>query len=134
LVVSRRRTERDRSDESSRTDRPARTARVRYLVQCFGVKYEMENTARTEYENVVRDQGHRFIVFFLNDDEGYDVHVDEVKDVDLSEIMLHVNLGGSVFITHRRKPRTYQNNRKKSKRTQEELTLCAHLENHSKSR
>lgn len=47
----------------------------------------------------------RLIVFFLYEDEGENVLVEEVEDLNLPHIIQHLNHGGSVFITHRRKPR-----------------------------
>ena len=52
----------------------------------------------------VQDEAHKFIVFFLNDDEDQSVHVEEVKQVNFYKIIRQLNLGRSVFITHRRKP------------------------------
>jgi len=46
-------------------------------------------------------EGHRFIVFFLYDDEDRTVYVEEAEEIDLSRVFQHINLGGSIFITHR---------------------------------
>lgn len=51
---------------------------------------------------------HRFIVFSLYNDEDQNVHVDEAKEIDLSRIIQHLDSGGSVFITHRRRPKSYE--------------------------
>ncbi|MFB0504476.1 MAG: hypothetical protein ACETWE_11630 [Candidatus Bathyarchaeia archaeon] len=48
---------------------------------------------------------HRFIVYFLYDDEDQTVYVEEAEEIDLSKVFQHLNLGGSIFITHRRNPR-----------------------------
>jgi len=47
----------------------------------------------------------RFIIFFLTDDENQSVNVEEVEEVDFFEVAQHLRLGGSVFITRKRKPR-----------------------------
>jgi len=47
----------------------------------------------------------QFIVYFLNNDKGQSVHVEEADEIDFSIVVQHVNLGGSVFITQRRKPK-----------------------------
>jgi len=64
----------------------------------------MGKTSQTYDEKEIEDEGRSFIVFFLNNDEDQSVHVEEVEEVDFSKIIQHLNLGGSVFITHRRKP------------------------------
>jgi len=48
---------------------------------------------------------HRFIVYFLYDDEHQTVYVEEAEEIDLYKVYQHLNLGGSIFITHRRNPR-----------------------------
>jgi hypothetical protein len=48
----------------------------------------------------------KFIVFFLYDDEDQTVHVEEAEDIDFSRVFRHLTLGGSVYITHRRRPDT----------------------------
>jgi len=50
------------------------------------------------------EEEHRFIVFFLHDDEDQTVHVEEAEEINLSRVFQHLNLGGSIFITHRRNP------------------------------
>ena len=62
----------------------------------------MENASRTYGNEERREEEHKFIVFFLNEDEEQSVHVEEVEEIDFLKIVHHVNLGGSVFITHRK--------------------------------
>jgi len=66
----------------------------------------MEKISQTNHEKEPKteNEGHKFVVFFLNEDEEQSVHVEEVDEVDFSMIIQHLNLGGSVFISHRRKP------------------------------
>ena len=64
----------------------------------------------------VQDRAHKFIVFFLNDDKDQSVHVEEVEQVDFFKIIRHLNLGRSVFITHRRKPQRNNGSRRGSSR------------------
>lgn len=52
------------------------------------------------------EEEHKFIVFFLYDDEDQTVHVEETEDIDFSRVFQHLTLGGSVYITHRRRPDT----------------------------
>jgi hypothetical protein len=49
---------------------------------------------------------HLFLVFFLYDDRDLNVRVEEAETIDLREVTEHLDLGGSVFITHRRNPET----------------------------
>lgn len=71
----------------------------------------MDNVSQTYYEKEVEDEGHKFIVFFLNDDEDQSVHVEEVKEINFFEVIQHLNFGGSVFITHKRNPKRNINSR-----------------------
>ena len=57
---------------------------------------------------VKQEEVGRFIIYFLNNDEGQSVHVEEAEEIDLSVVIQHVNLGGSVFMTQRRKPEAKQ--------------------------
>ena len=50
------------------------------------------------------EEEHRFIVFFLYDDKDQTVHVKEAQEINFSKVFQHLSLGGSIFITHRRKP------------------------------
>lgn len=61
-------------------------------------------------------EDHKFIVFFLNEDEDQSVRVEEVEKVDLSEVVHHLSFGGSVFITHRRRPKRNPPESSKEKR------------------
>ena len=65
----------------------------------------MDNASQTYDEKEVENEGHKFILFFLNDDEDQSVHVEEVKEINFFEVIQHLNFGGSVFITHKRKPK-----------------------------
>jgi len=49
---------------------------------------------------------HKFIVYFLYNEEDQNVHVEEAEDIDLSKVIQHLDIGGSVFITHRRYPQS----------------------------
>jgi len=52
------------------------------------------------------DIKHKFIVYFLYNEEDQNVHVEEAEDIDLSKVIQHLDFGGSVFITHRRYPQS----------------------------
>ena len=52
----------------------------------------------------LEDTKHRFIVYFLYDDEDQSVHVEEADEIDLTKVTQHLDLGGSVFIALRRNP------------------------------
>jgi len=54
-------------------------------------------------EKRVEENAHKFIIYFLYDDEDQNVFVDEVEEIDLLKVIHHLNFGGSVFITHRRR-------------------------------
>jgi len=71
----------------------------------------MESLSQTYIKGEVEVQ---FIIYFLNNDEGQSVHVEEADEIDFSEVVQHVNLGGSVFITQRRKPNLKISSRKAS--------------------
>jgi hypothetical protein len=43
-------------------------------------------------------QGTRLVVYYLGDDPD-DVHVKETRGIDFDELLLHIDRGGSVFIT-----------------------------------
>lgn len=58
----------------------------------------MREPNQTLVDREVMGKGHRFIVFFLCDDEDQTVHVGEVEEIDFSGIFQHLSLGGSVFI------------------------------------
>lgn len=49
---------------------------------------------------------HKFIVYFLYNEEDQNVHVEEAEDIDLFKVIQHLDIGGSVFITHRRCPQS----------------------------
>ena len=55
-------------------------------------------------ETEAESEEHRFIVFFLYDDKDQTVHVKEAQEINFSKVFQHLSLGGSIFITHRRKP------------------------------
>ena len=65
----------------------------------------MAKTSQIHGEGETGAESHRFIVYFLNDDEDQSVQVEEVEEPDFFEIIHHLNLGGSVYITHRKKPK-----------------------------
>ncbi len=52
----------------------------------------------------VNEEIQKFLVLFLDDDEDLSVHMEELDEIDFSVIVKHVDRGGSVFITRRRKP------------------------------
>ena len=62
----------------------------------------MDKARQAYFEKKIEDEGDKFIVFFLYDDEDQNAHVEEVEKVDFFEVVQHLNLGGSVFITHRK--------------------------------
>ena len=63
----------------------------------------MERLSEVLAEKRVEENAHRFIIYFLYDDEDQNVFVDEVEEIDLLKVVHHLNFGGSVFITHRRR-------------------------------
>ena len=63
----------------------------------------MERLSELFVERYIEEDAHRFIVYFLYDDEDQNVHVDEVEEIDFPKVTKHLAFGGSVFITHRRK-------------------------------
>lgn len=65
--------------------------------------FEVEKISQTLNEREIGEED-KFIVYFLYDDEDQSVHVEEVEEIDFFEVVQHLNSGGSVFITHRRKP------------------------------
>ena len=67
----------------------------------------MEIMSQIFAESELESSKPRFIVYFLYDDEDQNVHVEEMEDVDLAKVTQHLDLGGSVFITHRRTPEIY---------------------------
>jgi len=62
----------------------------------------MERLSEVFVEKRVEENAHKFIIYFLYDDEDQNVSVDEVEEIDLLKVVHHLNFGGSVFITHRR--------------------------------
>ncbi|MFB0522458.1 MAG: hypothetical protein ACETV1_01685 [Candidatus Bathyarchaeia archaeon] len=72
-------------------------------------EFEMKIPSQIFAESELEDNEHKFIVYFLYDDEDQSVRVEEVQEIDLSQVIQHLDLGGSVFITHRREPETYTN-------------------------
>ncbi|MCW4053013.1 MAG: hypothetical protein NWE78_07395 [Candidatus Bathyarchaeota archaeon] len=44
-----------------------------------------------------------FQLFFLKDDQDQSVEVEEVEEIDFTEVKKHIELGESVFITRKRK-------------------------------
>ncbi len=77
----------------------------------------MAKTSLRQTEMETSDLGHRFIIFFLNNDEAQSVHVDEVSEPDFSAVTKHLDSGGSVYITHRRKPKPRTSRRKGSNKS-----------------
>jgi len=71
----------------------------------------MESLSQTYVKGEAEGQ---FIVYFLDNDEGQSVNVEEADEIDFSEVIQHVNLGGSVFITQRRIPKLNISSRKAS--------------------
>jgi len=62
----------------------------------------MERLSEVFVGKRVEENAHKFIIYFLYDDEDQNVFVDEVEEIDLLKVVHHLNFGGSVFITHRR--------------------------------
>jgi len=50
-----------------------------------------------------------FQMFYLKDDEDQSVEVEEVEEIDFSEVKKHVKEGESVFITRKRKQKLNSN-------------------------
>jgi len=76
-------------------------------------------------EELLEDQ--RLIVFFLYEDEGENVRVEEVEEIaeiDFSEIIRHLDQGGSIFITHRRKPRLNVSSERKVQRSASRIPMA----------
>ena len=61
-------------------------------------------SASSAYKEAERGE-HKFIIYFLSDDEDQSVHVEESEEINFPRVMMHLNFGGSVFITHRRSSR-----------------------------
>jgi len=58
----------------------------------------------------VNDEGKPlFQLFFWKDDENKSVKVVEVEKIDFKELKKHIELGESVFITHKRKEKLNSN-------------------------
>ncbi len=70
-------------------------------------EFEMEIPSQILTESELENSRHKFIVYFLYDDVDQSVRVEEVEEIDLSQVTQHLDLGGSVFITHRKEPETY---------------------------
>ena len=70
-------------------------------------EFQMKTLTRVFAEGESESNRHKFIVYFLCDDEDQNVHVEEVEELDLSQVTQHLDAGGSVFITHRREPEIY---------------------------
>ena len=64
----------------------------------------MEDLNQAFVDREETGEEHRFIVFFLYDDEDQTVFVNEAEEIDFSKVIQHLDLGGSIFITHRRSP------------------------------
>ena len=60
----------------------------------------MGETTETLVKNGLKDQ--KLIFIFMNDDEDQSVRVKEDAEIDFTEILQHINSGGSIFITHRK--------------------------------
>jgi len=67
-------------------------------------EFEMEIPSQILTESELENSKHKFIVYFLYDDEDQSVHVEEADEIDLAKVTQHLDLGGSVFITVRRIP------------------------------
>ena len=65
--------------------------------------FRMETMSELFVERKVEENSHKFIIYFLYDDEDQNVFVDEIEEIDFLKVIEHLNLGGSVFITHRRR-------------------------------
>ncbi len=68
---------------------------------------EMQISSRIFAEGELEDNEHKFIVYFLYDDEDQTVRVEEFEEIDFAGVTRHLSIGGSVFITHRRDPQSY---------------------------
>jgi hypothetical protein len=71
----------------------------------------------------MQNEDSKLVIFFLYDDEDQSVRVEEVEEVSFFRINQHLDLGGSVFITHRRKPQRKISPRKESSRNQRGIQL-----------
>jgi len=60
----------------------------------------MGETTQTHIKNGLKDQ--KLIFIFMDEDEDQSVRVKEDTEIDFSEIIQHINSGGSIFITHRK--------------------------------
>ncbi len=56
----------------------------------------MESTSELEVGE--EEKGQKLLVFFLFEDEEDSVIIEEVETLDLAEVLMHLNLGGSVFL------------------------------------
>lgn len=66
----------------------------------------------------IQNEDPKLIIFFLYDDEDQSVRVEEVEEVSFFRINQHLNLGGSVFITHRAEPQRRISPRRESSKNQ----------------
>ena len=48
------------------------------------------------------EKNNDFVVLFLDNENTESVHAEEVEEIDFYKILLHLNLGGSVFIANKR--------------------------------
>jgi len=69
----------------------------------MGEAFGMEKLSEVFVERKVEENSHKFIIYFLYDDKDQNVLVDEVEKIDFLKVIQHLDFGGSIFITHRRK-------------------------------
>ena len=68
----------------------------------MGEKFRMGKPSEVFVEGEAEKNAHRFIIYFLYDDEDQSVYVEEVEEIDFLKVVQHLSFGGSIFITHRR--------------------------------
>jgi len=76
-------------------------------IRCYlDFNYRETNAPESPDDKEIGDGAKKLLFFFLGEKEE-DVQVEEADEVDLFKISLHLGLGDSIFITHRRKTDHY---------------------------
>jgi len=71
----------------------------------------------------VQHEDSKLMVYFLYDDEDQSVRVEEVEELSFFRIDRHLNLGGSVFITHRKDPQSSISSRDEASKKRRTIKL-----------
>lgn len=76
-------------------------------------------------KEIVKKEEIKFQLFFLKHDKSQGVKVVEVKEINFGEVIQHLNLGESVFITQKHVKTL--NPRQRMKKEAEELWYFTHI-------